>query len=115
LSAFILGLALGALWVRTRADALANPIRFLGYVQWIMGMLAVATMPLYLQSFDWTATLLGTVQQNANGYRVFAVCRYGIAGLVMLPPTFCAGMTLPLITRLLMRRCPTAPRTGPVH
>jgi spermidine synthase len=103
LSAFILGLALGALWIRTRADSLANPIRFLGHVQWIMGMLAVATLPLYIQSFDWTATLLGTVQQNASGYRVFAVFRYVVAALIMLPATFCAGMTLPLITRLLMR------------
>src|ERR687897_736024 len=30
LSAFILGLALGALWIRKRADRLADPVRFLG-------------------------------------------------------------------------------------
>jgi len=103
LSAFILGLALGALWIRTRADALADPIRFLGVMQWVMGVLAVATMPLYVASFDWIATVLHTVQQNDAGYRAFSLARYMIALVIMLPATFCAGTTLPLITRVLMR------------
>jgi spermidine synthase len=103
LSAFILGLALGALWIRTRADTLDNPLRLLGHVQWMMGLLAVGTLPLYLMSFDWMATVLGTVASNENGYRVFTVFRYVVAALIMLPATFCAGMTLPLITRMLMK------------
>ncbi len=103
LSAFILGLALGAFWIRTRADGLANPVRFLGIVQWIMGILAVATLPLYVASFDWMSAVIQTVQQNERGYQVFQVMRYMIALLIMLPATFCAGMTLPLITRVLMR------------
>ena len=102
LSAFILGLALGALWIRRRVDLVADPVRFLGYVQWAMGILAVATLPLYLASFEWIAMIMNTVQQNENGYRVFLVSRYLISLLVMLPATFCAGMTLPLITRVLM-------------
>jgi spermidine synthase len=103
LSAFIFGLALGALWIRKRADRLTDPVRFLGIVQWLMGILAVATLPLYVASFDWMSVVLRTVQQNENGYRLFLATRYVIALLVMLPATFCAGMTLPLITRLLMR------------
>jgi len=103
LSAFILGLALGALWIRPRADALPNPVRFLGIVQWVMGILAVATLPLYVASFDWIASIINTVQSNEAGYRAFLVARYLIALLIMLPATFCAGMTLPLITRVLMR------------
>jgi predicted membrane-bound spermidine synthase len=103
LSAFIFGLALGALWIRTRADLLKDPVRFLGIVQWAMGLLAVATLPLYVASFDWMSGLIQTVQANANGYRAFLVTRYLISLLIMLPATFCAGMTLPLITRVLMR------------
>lgn len=103
LSAFILGLALGAFWIRKRADRLADPIRFLGIVQWAMGILAVATLPFYVASFEWMSVVLGAVQQNESGYRVFQVARYGFALIVMLPATFCAGMTLPLITRVLMR------------
>ena len=45
LSAFILGLALGALWVRRRADQFADPLRALGIVQWVMGAAAMATHP----------------------------------------------------------------------
>jgi spermidine synthase len=103
LSAFIFGLALGALWVRRRADTVANPVRFLGIVQWVMGLAAVSTLPLYVSSFDWVGALINTVEANDNGYLVFIIARYLIAALIMLPATFCAGMTLPLITRVLMR------------
>jgi MFS family permease len=102
LSAFILGLALGALWIRRRADRLRDPLALLGVVQWGMGILAVATLPLYMASFGWVATLLDTFKQSNAGYDGFLVARYAICLLVMLPATFCAGMTLPLITRILM-------------
>ncbi len=75
LSAFILGLALGALWIRKRADRLRDPVRFLGIVQWLMGVLAVATLPLYVASFDWMSAVLRTVQQNENGYRAVPASR----------------------------------------
>jgi spermidine synthase len=103
LSAFILGLALGALLIRRRADTVQNPVRLLGIVQWIMGLAAICTLPLYLASFEWVASLLQTIQINDSGYLVFVVARYALALVIMLPATFCAGMTLPLITRLLMR------------
>lgn len=102
LSAFILGLALGSLWVHRRADRFARPLRTLAAVQWLMGLAAVATLPVYLASFDWTADLLATVQRTPAGYNVFNLARYGTALAVMLPATFCAGMTLPLLTRVLL-------------
>jgi predicted membrane-bound spermidine synthase len=102
LSAFILGLSLGAFWVRTRADRFREPMRALGLTQWAMGALAVATLSLYLASFDWMATLIRGLDQNEDGYRFFTFAKYGIALSVMLPATFCAGITLPLITRMLI-------------
>lgn len=102
LSAFILGLAFGAWWIRQRADRLASPIRTLGLVQWMMGLLALATLPLYVQSFDWVAALLATFARNDAGYTGFTIARYGLCLVIMLPATFCAGMTLPLITRTLL-------------
>ena len=68
-----------------------------------MGLLAVATLPFYVASFDWIGGVINTVQANESGYRIFLLTKYLIALLVMLPATFCAGMTLPLITRMLMR------------
>ena len=102
LSAFILGLSLGAFWVRTRADRFREPMRALGVTQWAMGALAILTLFAYLASFDWMATLITGLDQNEDGYRFFTVAKYGIALSVMLPATFCAGVTLPLITRMLL-------------
>jgi predicted membrane-bound spermidine synthase len=101
LSAFITGLALGAWCVRVRADRLKDPIRTLGVVQWTMGFLALATLPLYAKSFNWTAALLFAFARTDGGYVGFTLARYAICLAVMLPATFCAGMTLPLITRIL--------------
>ena len=102
LSAFILGLALGAFWVRTRADTFRDPMRALGVTQWAMGSLAILTLSAYLMSFDWMAFLIQGLDQNPEGYKLFTVAKYGIALAVMLPATFCAGITLPLITRMLL-------------
>ncbi len=102
LSAFILGLALGSFWMRKRADTFEDPVRILGEIQWIMGFMALATLPVYVLSFYGMSDLLSTLQRNELGYRVFNVARYGFALVVMLPATFCAGTTLPLITRTLL-------------
>jgi len=102
LSAFILGLAFGSFWIRRRADTFAHPVRSLAWIQWTMGLLAIATLPLYARSFGWIEWFLGAMQPSDAGYAIFTVARYGLALLIMLPATFCAGMTLPLITRILM-------------
>jgi spermidine synthase len=103
LSAFILGLSCGAFAIRTRSDAGAASLRTLGFVQLWMGALAVATLPLYVDSFLWMADFMAAFTRSPAGYRAFSMSRYLICLVVMLPATFCAGMTLPLITRLLMR------------
>src|SRR5216117_1922725 len=103
LSAFILGLALGALAVSTRADRWRDLLRALALVQCAMGALAVATLPLYIASFSWISTLIGVFAKTSAGYVGFTIARYAICLAVMLPATFCAGMTLPLITRILYR------------
>ena len=102
LSAFILGLSLGAWWVRTRADRFTDPLRALAIVQLAMGALAIASLPLYLESFQWSASLLSSVSRSEAGFTLYSVARYLICLAIMLPATFCAGMTLPLITRMLM-------------
>lgn len=101
LSAFILGLALGAYWVRSRVDV--GTLWLLGVVQIAMGCLAIATLPVYLASFDWMAGAMSVFARTPEGYAALSVFRYAICLAVMLPATFCAGMTLPIITRLLLR------------
>lgn len=102
LSAFILGLALGAFWIRRRADRLVNPLRTLGFVQLWMGGFALLSLVLYAGSFSWFATVMASVARSPDGYVLFSLAKYTTAVLIMLPATFCAGMTLPIITRVLL-------------
>ncbi|MGH8722615.1 MAG: spermidine synthase, partial [Burkholderiales bacterium] len=48
--------------------------------------------------------LMAGLARNDAGYALFNLSGQAIAALVMLPATFCAGMTLPLITAALLRR-----------
>ena len=102
LASFIFGLALGGLWIRGRIDRAGDVPRFLGVVQVVMGALALLTLPVYSGVFDLMAWMLGAVQRSEGGWVLFNLFSSVICLLVMLPATFMAGMTLPLITLALL-------------
>ena len=101
LSMFILGLALGGLAVRKVVDTASE--RLLGWVQIAMGLAAAATLPLYDFSFSAMESLMKGLARSETGYFFFNLSGAGIAALMMLPATFLAGMTLPLLTGALFR------------
>jgi predicted membrane-bound spermidine synthase len=103
LSAFIGGLALGSLWIRTRMQRVVRPVVWAANVQLLMGALALLSIPLYLLTFELMSSLLDVVPRDAQGLAVFRIGSHGLALLLMLPPTFMAGMTLPLITFALIK------------
>ncbi len=103
LSAFILGLSIGAFVIRRRNGAERRTIQQLAHVQLAMGALAVATLPVYARSFGWMEAIMAAFAREPAGYVGFGLARYAICLAVMLPATICAGMTLPLITRFLLR------------
>ncbi|MEX2467729.1 MAG: spermidine synthase, partial [Gemmatimonadota bacterium] len=103
LSAFILGLALGAFVIRSFVDRLRAPLRALGFIQIAMGLAAVASLPVYAASFGLVADMVESASGAPAGYGLFNTGRYGLALAVMLPATVLAGMTLPLLTATLMR------------
>lgn len=103
LAAFILGLALGGAWVRNHVDRVGDSLRFLARIQLAMGVAAAATLPFYNMSFDVMAWILSALARNTGGFLLFSLASSAIALLIMLPATFCAGMTLPLITYRLVR------------
>ena len=104
LSAFILGLAFGGLWIQRRIDTIASPIRYLAGVQLVMGLLALSTLVLYGNTFEVMQWIVRSLPRTDAGYTLFNLSSSGIAMAIMLPTTFCAGMTLPLITFTLLRR-----------
>src|SRR5258708_39099612 len=71
LASFILGLALGGLWVRHRVDQLEEPVRFLAIVQIVMGVSAAATVVVYIGSFGLMAWLLSAAARNTGGLAAF--------------------------------------------
>jgi spermidine synthase len=68
-----------------------------------MGLLALATVPLYGWTFDLMAAVIQGLAKTDAGHAMFLASSHGIALMIMLPATFCAGMTLPLITYALLR------------
>jgi spermidine synthase len=103
LSSFILGLALGSLFIKNRIDHLAYPVRYLGIVQILMGIFALLSLVLYAQQFRFMSYILSALTATDTGYLFFNLASHAISLIVMLPATFCAGMTLPLITAILLR------------
>lgn len=103
LSAFILGLALGGLFIHRVIDRLNQPMRFVAWVQVLMGITALLTIPLYNYTYDLMGYFLETLPRDDAGYRLFHLASHSIALVIMLPPTILAGMTLPLFTYILLR------------
>lgn len=103
LSVFILGLALGGLWIRRYIERLKQVLIALAVVQLCMGLLALLTLPVYNLSFDAMQWLAVHLAKTDAGYAWFNLGSHAISSVVMLPATFCAGMTLPLITYALLK------------
>jgi spermidine synthase len=121
LSVFVLGLALGGLWVRKRMDKFSRPELVLGLVQVIMGGAAVLTIygyqlgvwgigGVYVASERWFEG-----ERTSELWYMFNIVRYMVCVIIMLPATFCAGMTLPLVTHVLLRRGQTEAAVGRVY
>jgi spermidine synthase len=104
LSAFILGLALGGLYARRRIEHIREPAAYLAGVMVVMATLAALTLPAYGLMFDFMAWFLRSFVRTPGSYVGFNLISQSIAALIMIPASFCAGMTLPLLTRELMRR-----------
>jgi spermidine synthase len=58
LASFILGIALGGLWLKNRADRLVSPLQTAGWIQVWMGIAALASMFVYANAFEWVGWLM---------------------------------------------------------
>ncbi|MBV6414197.1 MAG: spermidine synthase [Xanthomonadales bacterium] len=104
LAAFIGGLAFGGLYIRGRLDHLRNPLSCFGWVQVLMGLCALATLPLYDHAFGFVEWMLAALARSSNGYTLYNLATALVAIAIMVPAAFFAGMTLPTITFALLQR-----------
>ncbi len=103
LSAFILGLALGGFWIRRHIDNIADPVALAAGIQIIMGLFAVSTVPLYNFTYEFMSLVLSALDRTDSGYFFYTITGHAICLFIMLPTTFCAGMTFPLFTKILLQ------------
>lgn len=103
LAAFIFGLALGGLVVRRHADRVAEPIALLAKVQIAMGVMALASLIAYPLAFKLYAYLWADLPRGESAHVYHWLLGGFMAAALILPTAVCAGMTLPLLTRRLMR------------
>ena len=96
LAVFMGGLGLGALVLGRWVDRRADPIRFYARLETAIAVLAAASPLLVLAVAALYRALGGTV---ALGELLAAGVRIGLAALVLGPPTFLMGGTLPALGR----------------
>lgn len=104
LSAFILGLAFGGLWIRRHSQRIGDAVSYAGYAQIWMGIAALVSIPVFSQSFRWVGALIEILPKSDGGYSLYTLGSGAIALMVMFPAAFFAGMTLPLFTMALLRK-----------
>ena len=101
LSTFILGIAIGSLCIKSKIDSLQSPLRTLALIQLVMGFFASFSILAYGNMFDIMSFFIQSLATTESGYYLFNFFCYVLAAVFMLPATICAGMTLPLITKML--------------
>jgi spermidine synthase len=101
LATYLGGLALGG-WVLGRvADRRADPLRLYGLLEIGVGLTAVVGM-LLVRLLDPVHIRAAT--RFAPDSATLACVRVALASLVILPPTFLMGGTLPVMTKVFVRR-----------
>ena len=103
LAAFVAGIALGARWIRRRADRADSPLRLAGYLQILMGLTALIGLALYGNAFHWVSWLIDALGRSDGGYALYNLGTAVISIAIMLPTAFFVGTTLPLYTVALLR------------
>ncbi len=104
LAAFIFGLAAGGLWIRRRIDRDRDPMASLGRILLMIAGLSALTIAGYFFTFDVIAWAKSAFAPTDSGYLGFNLTAQALSMALMVPVTFFAGATLPLITHAFMSR-----------
>ena len=113
LSAFILGLAIGSAvsGKLLKKDSLV----VLSLAQIFMGFFALCTLYFYKPFWEGMNIANQIFNTTNDGYVCWSIFKYALSILWMVPTSFFAGMTLPLITLILTRAFKSEAPIGKVY
>ena len=112
LAAFLIGIALGALFIRRRVDRISAPTFAFGIALLLLAAASVGTSVVLQRVPDllpWLFVYLGISEAGVTAGMLI------ISLLAMLPPTFLLGALFPLLVRGLARSAPASLATGSVY
>ncbi len=101
LAVFLGGLALGGWLLGKVADRQTKPLQFYGYLE--LGIAATALLGTYLVRLLDPLHIAAGNRFAPDSAALIAV-RVGLAAVIVLPPTFLMGGTLPVITRAVVKK-----------
>lgn len=109
LAAFFLGLALGSWALGGVAERSTRPL--LGYAVLEVGIALSAG--LYLVLLHWYGAIYASIYQACGGPGpTLVLAKFGLAFMVLVPPSFCMGGTLPFLGQYLIRSRESLGRVG---
>jgi predicted membrane-bound spermidine synthase len=115
LSAFILGLALGGLACRKLLARNFEPLKLLAFSQIFMAFFAACTLYFHVPFFTVMNEAHQIFNQTATGYVFWSFFKYFLAVVWMVPTSFFAGMTLPVLTYWLINKTGSESFVGSVY
>jgi predicted membrane-bound spermidine synthase len=115
LSAFILGLALGGLACRKLLAKNFEPLKLLALAQILMAFFAVCTLYFHIPFWMAMNEANQIFNQTSSGYVFWSIFKYVLAVIWMVPTSFFAGMTLPVLTYWLIKKTGSESFIGSVY
>lgn len=103
LAAFMGGMAIGAWLISRRASRLANPLALYGWIEGLIGLLALIFHEAYVALTDFSSDHILPLLGAADLVPPF---KYLLSGLLIVPQTILLGMTFPLLSGAVIRREP---------
>jgi spermidine synthase len=100
LAVFMGGLALGSFIASKFTDRTSNPFLWYGWLEGAIGIWAVLAPAL----FALATPLYQFAYQSCPNIAALNLVRFGVACVILLPPTICMGATLPLLSKMVTTR-----------
>ncbi len=97
---FLMGLSLGAFVSRRWVDRLRDPYRALGIIEVMIGLAAVATVPVLPFLLGIHNSLVGLQASGLPLGIAYSAANFAVTFLIILVPTSFMGATLPVVSRI---------------